>query len=313
MEKLKSAWQRFWFLEQSTLPLDLFRICLGLCVLQSAYFLFPELLTWFGEDGWAPAASIREFYPNILPLLPPGDGAIVTVFWILVAAAACLTAGLFTRGSAIVVWLCLMALHYFNPFCVNSGDALLRICAFFLIFSPAGNVLSIDRLLIVRRTGSGGAIYDGPPRSPWAQRLIQVQVALIYWQAFWGKIEGPHWLDGTAVYYVTHLTELQRFFLPMLFENMLVCKVLTWGTLVLEFCLWSLIWFKRCRYVVLIFGVLLHAGIDVAMNLPVFEVIMISTYLLFIEPADLERWLRKIATWKENRSGVAETGSATRN
>lgn len=248
-----------------------------------------------------PSASIREFYPNILVLLPPDDGAIVTVFWLLVASATCLTVGLFTRASAVVTWLCLMALHYFNPYCVNSGDALLRICSFFLMFSSAGNFLSVDRYLIVRKTGIG-TIFEGELRSPWAQRLIQIQVAFIYWQASWGKIAGPHWLDGTAIYYVTHLTELQRIYLPILFDNMLFCKVLTWGTLALEFCLWSLIWFRPCRYFVLILGVFLHVGIDIAMNLPVFEAVMISTYLLFIEPQDLEQWLLKIRAWRKTAS-----------
>lgn len=249
--------------------------------------------------------SVREFHPNILALLPPGDGAIVTVFWLLVASATCLTVGLFTRASAVVTWLCLMALHFFNPYCVNSGDALLRICSFFLMFSSAGNFLSVDRYVIVKRNGIG-TIFEGDLRSPWAQRLIQVQVALIYWQASWGKIAGPHWLDGTAIYYVTHLTELQRIYLPILFDNMIVCKILTWGTLALEFSLWSLVWFRPCCYVVLILGVFLHVGIDIAMNLPVFEAVMISTYLLFIQPQDLERWLLKIRAWRKtaNAPGI---------
>lgn len=288
MTKLKQAWFNFWFREQSTLPLDVFRICLGSCILQMLFFLYPDLLTWYGVDSWAPTGLQYAFHPDIFALLPQTDTSVIILFWISVAAACGITIGLKTRWCTVAMWLCLLSFSFINPFAQNSGDALMRICTFFLMFSPAGNTISVDRWIQVRTTGSG-SLLEAPAHAPWAQRLIQLQVALVYWQAFWGKTTGQHWLDGTAVYYVTHLTELQRFYLPWIFDNLLMSKVLTWGTLILEACLWSLIWVRGCKYYVLAAGVLLHLGIEIAMNLPVFETLMVSTYVLFIEPSDLKR------------------------
>ena len=293
LESAKQGWHNFWFAEQSTLPVSLFRIALGLCILQSCVYIYPDLFTWFGDLSWTPTEWSPPAYISLWKLLPPGDTSVLIVFWTLVVAASCFTLGFLTKVSTVVVWLCLMSASYANPFVANSGDSLMRICTFFLIFAPCGKSLSLDRLWLNRQAPTGGLV-DQTLYSPWAQRLIQVQVACVYWQAFWGKIHGPHWLDGTAIYYVTHLSELQRIYLPQIFDNLWMCKILTWATLLFEVCLWSLIWLKPCRYYILLLGVALHAGIELTLNIPVFEILMVATYILFVDGEDLNSWAGKL-------------------
>jgi hypothetical protein len=37
-----------------------------------------------------------------------------------------------------------------------------------------------------------------------------------------------------------------RFPVPYLFENLSVCKILSWFTLIIEFALFTFVWFKPC-------------------------------------------------------------------
>ena len=61
----------------------------------------------------------------------------------------------------------------------------------------------------------------------------------------------------------------------------------------MEFSLAALVWVRRLRYPLLAAGLLLHLGIEVSMNIPIFEWVMVSAYVLFLRPEDLRRWLAR--------------------
>lgn len=106
---------------------------------------------------------------------------------------------------------------------------------------------------------------------------------------------GILWMNGTAVYYAMRLEDFHRFPTPAL-HSLFLIKSLTWLTLLIEFALGVLIWFKELRYPVLLAGLGLHLGIEYAMNIPLFEWMIVATYINFIEPQDLSRmwnWTRR--------------------
>ena len=84
-------------------------------------------------------------------------------------------------------------------------------------------------------------------------------------------------------------------------------KLETWLTLVLEFSLGVLIWFKELRYPLLLLGVALHLSLEYAMNIPMFQWIILATYVTFIDPADLARAWRWIRTRLAGRFGSPVT------
>jgi hypothetical protein len=95
-------------------------------------------------------------------------------------------------------------------------------------------------------------------------------------------------IGNSAVYYALHLDGFRRFPVPFA-ENLPLLKLVTWATLVVEFATGFLVWFRSLRYAVLLFATLLHMSIEYAMNLPLFELMMVSTYATFIYPEDLSR------------------------
>ena len=63
----------------------------------------------------------------------------------------------------------------------------------------------------------------------------------------------------------------------------------TWYGLGIEFALGLFLWVKELRYWLLLGGVLLHVMLEYAMNVPLFQFILLSSYVLFIDPDDFMR------------------------
>lgn len=165
-----------------------------------------------------------------------------------------------------------------------------------MIFAPAGAAISVDHLLRIWRGKEGARIR---PRMPWAQRMIQFELSLMYFVTFCWKVEGITWVQGSALYFVYNLDELQRFPVPSWFLHPLMLKLGSWFALALEFSLGILIWIKELRYYLLALGVMFHLFLEYSLNVPMFEWDVLSAYILFVDAADIERawnWVRVRAT-----------------
>lgn len=294
---IRAAWNRFFHEPIPATTLGLYRIFFGLMLLSYAALISADLLVWYGDKGVLPLASATKISGgagfDLLRYLPNTDLTVLLFFGVFTIAALCVTLGFQTRIASIIAFLFLTSLHHRNTMLLHSGDFFLRIAAFWMMFADSGRAFSIDRLIRLAR-GKEGA--SPAPIAPWPLRMIQIQLSMLYLGAFFWKIRGEMWLDGTAIYYTSRLAEFWRFPMPYVFEHLWTIKLATWGTLVVEFALGALLWIKDLRYWILLAGVLLHAGIDWTMNIPLFAPIMITAYITWVEAADLERafaWMRQ--------------------
>src|SRR5262249_39413078 len=161
--------------------------------------------------------------------------------------------------------------------------------AFWMMFAPIGAALSVDRLRAQKESRS-----DDPQNvSLWALKAYQFQFVLVYWQASLSKLASPSWWDGTAMYYVFRHAEFARFPVPLVPNNMFLLKLSTWGSILAEFLGWTFIWFKETRYAVLLLLLAFHLGIDYAMNIPLFEHIMIVSLIIFIPGEDADKFVAR--------------------
>jgi len=292
LREVWESWRKFWFEPKSITPLALFRILMNILIFQClAIHIGPDFLTWYGVDAVLPLEAVKEFFWQNEPrfdamlLLPADNNWYVGYFITILIATVFSIIGLFTKYSTFYVWIGLLSLNHHDPFNMNGGDTFLRMTSLFLALSPCGEAWSVDNL-IKRKRG----IPTQPIQNPWAWRMIQLQLAIAYCDTFWCKIIGEQWQSGTAVYFATRLDDMYRFDIPFLFDSIWFCKFLTWSTLVIEFSMWTFVWFREIRYWVLLAALGLHLGIDLAMNLPVFEWAFIACLVTFIYPEDLERW-----------------------
>ncbi|HEX5324437.1 MAG TPA: HTTM domain-containing protein [Capsulimonadaceae bacterium] len=300
----RQDWNEFWFKPRPSGPLGLYRVLFGLLVLSWCALLAPDLFTWYSERGVMPLKALHAFnpgsYPYELDLLRhvTDPRAIVALFAVLSVAALFLTIGFCTRTSTIVTWVLLLTFQHRNEIILNSGDIFMRIMCFYLMFAPAGASCSVDRLIRIWRGKESAG--DPPLITPWAQRLIQVQISIVYLATVLGKATGPFWQNGTAVYYPLHMKEMQRFWLPFLGStsgdtfHMVLLNLLTYGTMAVELSMATLIWVPRLRGYVLAAGTALHVGIEYMMNIPLFSALMITSYVNFVPNAWIERF---VAFW----------------
>jgi Vitamin K-dependent gamma-carboxylase len=295
LQSLRKAWTQFFFSEQSPIPIALFRIVYSLLVIATLILLKPDWLNWYGAHGWVTFQTARTLEPgtrlNLFSVILQSDIRIEALFWIFLTSAALLALGFLSRLNSVVVFICLTSIHQRNLYINHGGDTFLRLAGLFLIFAPAGAALSIDRLIRIRRGRESGGVQ---PCSPWAQRMIQLQLSLLYLATFLLKMKGTAWLGGTALYYLYHLDELKRFPLPSWFFHPALLTLGSWGALLLEFSLGVLIWVKELRYILLALGVLFHLWLEYSLSIPMFQWDILSAYVLFVYPDDWNRavsWL----------------------
>lgn len=313
--KLSTLWQSATsnlFAPGSPMPLCLFRIAFGLVLLEYCLLIAPELLHYFSDtNGILRLKTLNAIFAipviDLITLLPAGDSWLVAFFGVFVLACLCVTVGLFSRASMIVVYLGLVSFLHRNIYVHHGGEHLMCIAAFWMMFAPIGAALSLDRL----RAPKEFCPDDPQTVSLWALKAYQFQFVLIYWQASLSKLASPSWWDGTAMYYVFRHAEFARFPVPLIPNNMFLLKLSTWGSILAEFLGWTLIWFKETRYAVLLLLLAFHLGIDYAMNIPIFEHIMIASLIIFIPGEDAEKFVARVKSWlsKFDRSKIVVTPS----
>ncbi len=283
MTRAIAAWRRFWFEPEETSTLALVRIAFGLVVLVWTLTLTGDSGEFFTSSGVLPATGFPGEAAASWGLLDLFEGQLaVTVLLVaLTLASLCLIVGQDTRVAAVIVFVGVLSLERRNPFVFNSGDGLIKVIAFYMMFAPSGESLSLDR-----RRHAPEAFWKFPARAPWALRLMQVQLSILYLASVWAKLAGETWNNGTAVSYALRLEDLQRFQPPTaVAASELVSNLLTYGTIAVEASLGVLVWNRTLRPYVLALGVGMHLGIELTLRVGFFGMALFVLYIAFL-PAD---------------------------
>lgn len=293
MTRATRAWAGFWFAPQPTSTLALFRIAFGLLALVWTVLLAPDLFTFFSSDGTLPRQPEYLFgSPWVWGLLggSPGDPLVAALFAVLLVACVCVLIGYRTRLASAAVFVGIVSFERRNPFVFNAGDALIRCMALYLVLAPAGASLSLDRLRTAR-----DRFWDFPVRAPWALRLVQIQLSVIYLSTVWEKLQGDTWLDGTAASYALRQEDILRVTLPTAITGSeMVIAAITYGTLAVELAVGLLIWSRRARPYVVVPAILLHLLVDATMAVALIGAAMLTAFVAFVPPETASRWILSV-------------------
>jgi hypothetical protein len=324
----------FWTRPIRAEPLALFRIVLGATVLASALFsVAPYLDLYLGPDGLCPGHALDRWLSRtgrvcllrgpvsisgLQDRLPAEvaqawarwgeqQSTVLVLFVVWLAALLFLTLGLFTRTAAVLAWVLTLTFQHRICWTMNGGDYVSRDALFYLMLAPAGAVWSLDSLLRkrrARRTVDGvGQAPDSNGREPvlippWSVRLIQIQLCAIYLFSGLAKITEEAWLNGDMLYWVLNDIELTRWPYHKFPVSMLLCRFLSWGTLVFENGFPFLVLFRRLRPWVLLAGVGFHLGIFLTTEIGWFGQVMVCWYAVFLSAEGLERFRQWLASLK---------------
>jgi len=256
--------------------------------------LLPDFKFFFSESGPFPHdVLLRERSSYLFSLLDWTGSDLITIGFFLLGllAAACLLLGWHSRVASVINFIVLVSLQNRNLLPWDGADNVIRVTSFWLMFCPIQRAYSIDALQAMRR-GSPFSINA----SALGLRLLQLQIGCVYLVSAWAKLHGLAWLNGGALYYALNMGPAwSRSLAPVLSHFPLVVLVGTVGTLLFEilflplvFSPWGQPWLKLLA---LIWGASFHVIIALTLKLGWFSYVMLSTYVLFLEPSWIERFV----------------------
>lgn len=275
------------------------RVVCGILVLGWVVSYLPDAQAFLGANGVAPQAVDLGAGWWTLPVSPYADCALLAL------AALAMTLGWHTRTSSAVVALLLTVVQRQNTYVLDSGDNLMREMCIYVALMPSGETWSLD-----------ARHRPAQLRSPWALRLLQVQISILYLFAMMSKLHGDPWQDGSAVGTILQVGDLQRLAVPHVIANsVLVSALLTYGTLITEGFLIVGLWYPKTRWWAMGAGIAMHLGIEATIMVGWFSLTTISCYLAFVPASTLRkavgRCLARVPGLDEQRvAGLLQEGDA---
>jgi hypothetical protein len=288
--RLGAAWGRienFFFAQVDPRPYALVRIGFAMVALLNLIHLWPDRLVFFSNGGMIDRDVLRQEYPGpYLSVFYLWDSPeFVTISFVVAAIAmVCVGLGIGSRLALLVVWLFVSSYVARGFPVVHGWDVLQRIIAFLLLISPADRCWSLGQWR--RRTAT---VAEDVPR--YGLILLQVQVAVLYWQTVWFKVKDEAWRQGEFIAYF--MRSMYSRFPDWPWENWeLFSNALTYGSLAIEVALPFLLWSRRFRWWGFALGIGLHLGIWAASSLWLFSLVMLVPYAAFLERGDFEKLSR---------------------
>ena len=293
---MQSIWDRFWFKLIDARQFAALRMAFGGLLLVYFFSLLPYVETQFSGAGWlgdTRQIAIQSGGSWSLFFIPAGKYAITLAYAVVILgilSAALMTIGWHSRLSAGITWLVWVSLWNRNPLLFDGDDAVLKLMCFYLMLSPCGNCWSVDAY-----------VREKPQYvDVWPLRLMQFQIALLYFVSGWVKFHSQEWLDGTILQYVLIHPHYSRWDGWTMLGNPLITPFLAglaWFIRWWELLFPVLLLNSYTRKFSLFIGILFHLGLLLTMNLRWFAVIMMSLYLVLIPNCCFLRFMRKLSTY----------------
>jgi predicted DCC family thiol-disulfide oxidoreductase YuxK len=293
MSTLRKALARiedFFLAPASPLPLAALRIGLALTLLVQAWLLRSTVLDIFAGDGLIQGDLARALStdgaPRISSLLPllshwhiTETAAIHGFCAAYVIALGLLALGLFTRGSSIAAWLLHWVLMNTGETTSYGVDLYAHVFLFYLMFMPAGAVLSLDAFRRPAAVSSSGARL--------ALRVLQLHLCISYLCSAIEKGSGIQWWNGELMWRALSLPVYHVFDMSWLAGFPHLSQAVGVGSLVLEGGYFAFMWPRRTRPFWVAGMIGLHLGIAGMLGLGCFGVVMaILNFCVWAVPSE---------------------------
>lgn len=313
LTKLAEVWWLIWFQPATTAPLELARIGIGAALLTHYGLATPYLADFWGNAGWMPLRMLDQEYNNnplVQSLLFYFTAPWQLYLFHYVFLGCCLAFMLGWRTSW-VKWFVLIAqisYDYRNPMFFYGVDKILAGLLLILCLAPIGRALSLDRVRAIRKAKRRGGLDATVPlfASEWTTactRLMQIQMAVLFFYSGISKMGGEDWRAGEAVWTVFTTDEhYSLFFLNLFASHFWLVNFATYGTVFIELAYVFLIWQRLTRPFALAGALFLHSCFALLMGLLYFSFVMMMGHMSFVRP----EWLARLGAWWKHRIGPME-------
>lgn len=277
-----SSWQRFWFTPIPPHIYAVLRIGFGLSGL-AMLLIRADLSALWDLQGFVPMDRGWTGLKAWLAANDPTGLAGRVVFLVCLTTFVAMTLGAWSRVTVPLSFAGAMLQYGWNDLPMSGADAALRAFLFCLIWTDCGAVWSVDAWRA--RRGFEGARLRRPQWPVIAPlRLIRFQLALIYLSAGLWKLQSPLWRDGSALYYVLNSNVFRRFPYAVPTNVEWLTTLATYGTLFWELSFAPMVLFRSTRSLALFTGALIHLGMFATMEVGAFHLVMLASYVAFLDP-----------------------------
>jgi predicted DCC family thiol-disulfide oxidoreductase YuxK len=307
---LSGAWSRVWFQNQPTAPLEITRMGIGAALLFHYGMATPYLFTFWGDSGWLPRELLAK---KITDPWMQSAFFYFTAPWQWAAFHAvflfCSAAFMLGWRTSWVKWLVLIGhISYTsrNSEMTYGVHAILSSLLLILCFAQIGRAMSLDRVREVRFAKLKDLkAHPAAFTSPWAcacMRLMQIQMAVLFFFSATDKLKGQDWWEGNAIWKVFVADDYYNgTLLNLLASQYWMVNVATYATVLIEVAYPFLIWQRSSRPYLLAAAIFLHLQFAVLMNLYFFSFVMIMGHMSFLRP----EWLSRLGVaWKQRMGGM---------
>jgi len=280
MNKLVNRLNTFFTVPVSPVPLGIFRLLVASFVLVQAMIWYPDWVAFLGNDGWIQweiskaltqpwFIHMQDIYQLLHWLFNFTELQSVWALYIVyIASAAGLLLGWHTRAFAVATWLCHYIIMSTIPTFIYGVDIFLHIALFYLMVMPVNKAFSMD---LLQRRASSLPTWQ----TTLALRVLQIHLCLIYFSSGYEKALVAQWWSGDVLWRALVQPDFRQYSLTWLAAYPIICKVLSWFTIVVETLYGVAVWVPRVRVLWITAIIMLHLGIGIFLGLWLFAVMMI--------------------------------------
>jgi hypothetical protein len=272
------------------------RVLIGFSVLKDffAYFYCRDYL--FNENGIVSYATYQDIINHYklgvlnIDFTTRLNAVLFCIIGIFFSTTFLL--GIFSRISALALFLLLLINKFRNLFMLDGGDNVITaILPLFLFINSESLINSYNKLKEEFRFNTN--FYNLQVSNLFVIGIM-IQVCIIYFFAGLHKLQGSVWVNGTALYYILNSEDFSIYAINEYITRFpIVVYFSTWFTVAFQLLFPFLVWLSKTRKIVLILGILLHACIFVMMRIDNFSFIMLACYSVFFTDREYEVLIAK--------------------
>lgn len=266
--------------------LALFRICMGIVIIKDLIIRATSLIAHYTDygvlarDTFFAQYSYQKWYYSIYHL--SGEPKIIALLFIIAGVLAVgYTLGYKTKACAVLSFIFLISIQNRNPEILHGGDNYIRVLLFWSLFLPLNSKWSIDNWKANKSLEKNSSFVS------FGSFSIILQIVSLYFFTSLFKSH-PIWSeDFTAIYYALSLDQFASPFGIELVKYHNITKTLTALTFYLErfgmFLFFIPFFTQQFRFMGVVIFIVFHMiGINLTMELGIFQYVCSAAILLFL-------------------------------
>jgi len=292
------------------MPLEITRIGIGGALLIHYSFATAYLFEFWSDAGFMPlsrAVQLKDPWAQSIFYYLTAPWQLVAFHVVFLFCCAAFMVGWRTSWVKWVLPIGKISYDYRNPVLDYGVDMVLSSLLLILCLAPVGRAMSLDRVRVVRAAKRGNLEATPPPySSPWTGaciRLMQIQMAVIFFYTGVSKIKWEEWRNGDAIWMTLSTSDYYNdVYLYVLAHQYWIGVLATYMTIFIELAYPFLIWQRSSRPYMLAAAVFLHLEFALFLGLIHFSFVMIMGHMSFLRP----EWLHRLGAWWRRKAGDME-------